>query len=86
MSAEHEYGEPVEYQIMWKSGAVETIKAHQVSWPNNLRFSMFGASQGGAARTIQFHGEFNGRWQLVLSANEDDMISVRNLSSLGEPS
>ena len=69
---------PQRYEITWLSGHVETVAAHQVSWPNNLT-RMFGGSSEG--QRIQFHAEIDGRWALQLSAREDDIRTVRNVTN-----
>lgn len=52
------------YQVIWKSGHVEDIQAHQVTWPDHA-LSLF-------------------RWQLILAAPEDDITSVRLMTSVPE--
>jgi hypothetical protein len=75
------------YEITWHSGHVETIHAHQVSWPNNAA-NLFGGATTKPS-LIQFMGEIDGQWTLVLSAHEDDIRTVRDVTvseSLGEES
>jgi hypothetical protein len=62
------------FELTWSSGHVETIKAHQVSYQGNS--PMFG-DPGRKAR-IDFHGEIDGHWMLILSALEDDLARIRN--------
>lgn len=66
------------FEIAWKSGHVETIDAHQVSYQGGGLFTEAGPER------MQFHGEFDGRWMLVLSALTDDLRTVRNVT-LTEP-
>jgi hypothetical protein len=73
----YERGEPDEFEVVWKSGHVDRLKAHQVTWPSNT-FDLFGGQQGPAR--VLFHGEVDGRWRLLLSALEDDIRSVRNIT------
>jgi hypothetical protein len=68
---------PQRYEITWLSGHVETVIAHQVSWPNS---SVRLFSRGDAPQRIQFHAEVDGRWTLQLSALEDDLRTVRNVT------
>lgn len=64
------------YEITWENGAIEEIQAHQVSW-SNKNWGTFGFS---GDSKINFMGEFDGRWTLVLSALERDIRKVRDLS------
>lgn len=68
-------GEPTTYEITWMSGHVERIKAHQVSWPDNLR-ALF--DQAPRPARVLFHAEIDGRWTLQLSALVDDIRLIRN--------
>ncbi|NUP18336.1 MAG: hypothetical protein HOZ81_20085 [Streptomyces sp.] len=70
-------GEPDVYEVIWKSGHVETVIAHQVSWPTNAANLFHGAN---VPTRIQFHAEVDGRWTLQLSALEDDLRTVRNVT------
>lgn len=79
----HDYGPVQTYEITWKSGHIETVLAHQVSWPRRgmaLVASGFLAGLGDEQPTpsiIQFHAELDGRWLLMLSAHEDDIRTIR---------
>jgi hypothetical protein len=68
------------YEVVWTSGHVERIQAHQVIWPHN--FDMF--SNGPPATHVMLHGEVNGHWKLVLSAPVEQIHSVR-LVTADEP-
>lgn len=75
------YGRPDLYEITWMSGHVETVIAHQVSYPHRGIF-MTGLLSGntqaeGGAPRMQMHAEINGRWCLTLSAREEDIRTVR---------
>lgn len=80
----YDYGRPDEFEIVWRSGAVDRFLAHQVTHPNNAGMSLFGASAPNARRIIQFHGCFDNHWRCVLIADEDDMHSVRNVTRMGD--
>lgn len=71
------------YEITWRSGHIETIQAHQVSTSggdNSFASAMFGVTvKTDRDPRIQFHGEFDGKWRLVLSALEQDIMTVRLL-------
>lgn len=73
----HDYGPLQAFEITWSTGHVETIHAHQVSYPGS-----FASFFGGAPRTpqIHFHGEIEGRWTLVLSCLEADLTRIRNVT------
>jgi hypothetical protein len=73
----HDYGPLQSFEITWTSGHVETIQAHQVSWPGSLP-AFFGQAE--KTPRIQFHGEIDGRWTLVLSALEADLTRIRNVT------
>ncbi|MDG4791893.1 hypothetical protein O7626_39455 [Micromonospora sp. WMMD1102] len=70
------------YEITWMSGHIETVLAHQVSWPNNGMALvpaglMFGAAQESAPSIIRMHAELDGHWTLTLSAREEDIRTIR---------
>lgn len=76
------YGEPDRYEITWMSGHIETIPAHQVSWPHRGAYMMrdvFGTAGAGdkGPDRIQMHAELDGRWKLTLSAREEDIRTIR---------
>lgn len=64
------------FEVVWNGGHVEVIRAHQVSYQGGDRFM----SSSPEPEVIQFHGEFDGRWILVLRVLGADLRSVRNLT------
>jgi hypothetical protein len=76
--SDNERGPLRSYEIIWHSGHVETIQAHQVSWPNNSAAVLFGAQ---LPRIIHFHGEIDGRWTLVLHADEAEIRTIRDVTA-----
>ncbi len=78
-----DYGPIQTYEIVWMSGHVETVLAHQVSWPKQGLFlgreGMRGLGGEGTAAPsrIQFHGHIDGHWLMTLSAREDDIRTMR---------
>lgn len=64
-------GTPDLYEVTWKSGHVEQIAAHQVIVPNFMT----------RTTRVMFHAEIDGRWTLVMYANESDIQSIRNITS-----
>ena len=75
---------PQVYEITWQTGHVETVIAHQVSHDtlktrvSVLGDGVFGADSEGAR--IKFHAEVDGRWTLQLSALEEDIRTIRNIT------
>lgn len=74
------------YEIIWTSGYVEQIQAHQVIWPqqDTPLAGMFGpvaVDQKIREPRILIHGEIDGHWLLVLSAREADIVSIRLLTA-----
>jgi hypothetical protein len=68
-----DYGPPDTYEVVWTSGHVERIQAHQVTWPLDFTFSRHDQRD----RHVMLHGEIEGRWKLVLSAPVEQIHSVR---------
>ena len=66
------------YEIAWRSGHVECIQAHQVSYQGG-GFDLFATPGERKPSRVQFHGEFDGHWRLVLSLLEDDVRTIRNV-------
>lgn len=70
---------PRHYEITWQSGHVETVIAHQVTYP--------GAADGLFGRTtprpprINFHAEIEGVWTVTLSAPEEDIRIIRDVTA-----
>ncbi|MES2211487.1 MAG: hypothetical protein V4515_15085 [Chloroflexota bacterium] len=64
------------YEITWRTGHVERIYASQVTYPG-MGLEILGRTR--TFRVIEFHGEVNGVWSLVLRADEDDLRTVRLL-------
>lgn len=75
---------PQVYEITWQSGHVEKVIAHQVSHDAlRQRIGVLGgghvAAESEGAR-IKFHAEVDGRWTLQLSALEEDIRTIRNIT------
>ena len=77
-----EYGPLDTYEIVWATGHVEYIQAHQVLMPPNDIVSAFlpGATATKKRDGWTFHGEIDGRWKLLLFAAAEDIKSVRNVT------
>jgi hypothetical protein len=70
---------------MWMSGHVEVVLAHQVTHSAlRQRIATIGdgriASESTGAR-IKFHADIDGAWTLQLSALEDDIRTIRNVTA-----
>lgn len=81
-----DYGPLRTYEITWKSGHVETVQGHQVtfdSWRLNSSYSgLFGgtATITGLDPRFSVHGEFDGHWRLVVTAPESELHSIRDIT------
>jgi hypothetical protein len=73
MSERHDYGPLISYQITWKSGHIETIQAHQVLHMGGHSDFM----RPDMPARVRFHGEFDGRWRLVMDAPGDEIHTIR---------
>ncbi|MEV6035965.1 hypothetical protein AB0L65_32750 [Nonomuraea sp. NPDC052116] len=76
---DYDYGPLQTYEVTWKSGHVERVQCHQITHPGSAAdaFGLIGIRTNQGDRRIHMHGEFDGRWLLVLSALEDDIRAIR---------
>lgn len=84
MSEHYDHGPLRTYEITWKSGHIETVQGHQVTLPPNGP-DLSGIFGGVATRReteprFMIHGEFDGRWRLVIAAPESELHSVRDVT------
>lgn len=75
---------PQVYEITWRSGHVEQVIAHRVTH-ESLRSRVAAIGRREFATTaegqrIKFHAEVGGRWTLQLSALEEDIRTIRNIT------
>jgi hypothetical protein len=73
----YDHGPLLRFEISWANGHVEYIDAHQALMP-------FDSPLLGGQDTVKrwtFHGEIDGRWQLLLTAPEADIRMVRNVTN-----
>ncbi|MFC4128862.1 hypothetical protein [Nocardia rhizosphaerae] len=77
-----EYGPMDTYEIIWASGQVERIAAHQViAPPSDLMAPLFSGATATRKRAgWMFHGEVDGHWKLLLFAPAEDIITIRNVT------
>lgn len=81
----YDYGPLRTYEITWKSGHVETVQGHQVTFTGGEALGALGALGGMATATdrdprVTIHGEIDGHWRLVLSALEADLMTIRDVT------
>jgi hypothetical protein len=73
----HDRGPLQRYQVTWRSGHIEEVAAHQVTWPMDMP-DLFGTmTKTKDAPRVMFHGEIEGHWRLILVADAADLLSVR---------
>ena len=75
--AKYDHGEPDEYEIVYKNGNVERIKAHQAICPSRITFTSMGSREH-----FMFHGEVDGKWRLLLTVDPNAVVSIRNWTRL----
>lgn len=79
----YDYGPLQTFEVTWKSGHVETIQGHQVTFDSGTSsFSGWGDISTRTQCTPRFtiHGMFGSHWRLMLTAQEDDLMSLRNVT------
>lgn len=74
--SDFDYGPLRTYEITWRSGHVERVQGHQAILSGGP--ALFGGRDKPTRFTI--HGEINGRWLLVISALEEDVRIVRDVT------
>jgi hypothetical protein len=75
---DYDYGPLQTYEVIWQSGHVERIQAHQVIWPGNAAM-LFGRTA--EVPRIVMHAQIDGHWTLMLSAPEEDIRTIRNVTT-----
>lgn len=70
-----------EYEVVWESGYVERLTASQVSW-SGRGLALFSPAPSDVPQYIHFHDTIDDKWTLVLSAKEDDIRTIRNLTRI----
>lgn len=74
----YDHGPLQTYEVIWKSGHIETVQGHQVSYTGGATMAIL----GGPEKPCRFriHGDFDGHWRLMLSGLEDDTVAIRNVT------
>lgn len=67
-----------EYEVLWRNGGRDVVRAHQVTSEGG------GFLEPSKPRRVYFHGEIDGHWRLLLSAMEDDILTIRNVTHVRE--
>lgn len=78
--SKYDYGPLQTYEVTWKSGHVERVQCHQITFHSRdtgISGGVLGVQVTHDDRRVQMHGQFDGRWLLVLSALEDDIRTIR---------
>lgn len=76
---DYDRGPLLAWEVVWRDGRTETVWAHQCLTPNIL------SVHGGTAPRVQFHGEVDGRWNLILAADDEEIVAVRNVAAAPAP-
>lgn len=78
----YDHGPLNTYEVIYTSGHVERVQAHQVLMPHDdFEFEAFRVTtRSRLEKRWTFHGEFDGHWRLVLSVPASDVKSVRNVT------
>lgn len=64
-----------DFEIIWKSGHVDHVQAHQVTWENAV---MSLTHNPNLPQRVSFMGEVDGHWRLMLDADCADIMTIRN--------
>jgi hypothetical protein len=83
--SDYDHGPLRTYEITWKSGHIETIQGHQVTFDSHRIHvdSLFGGSVATTSAVeprFTIHGEIDGHWRLLLTAPEADLLSIRDVT------
>ncbi|WP_433233907.1 hypothetical protein [Actinomadura nitritigenes] len=72
-----DYGPLRTYEITWRSGHIETVQGHQVTYTGGR--DLLGH---GPERPVRFriHGMFDDQWRLTLAGLEDDVAVIRDVT------
>lgn len=80
---DYDHGPLRAYEVVWRSGHVETVQGHQVTFSSSV--DMF---RSGPPRPSRFsiHGDFPREdggtdWRLVLHGLEDDVMVIRDVTA-----
>ena len=69
-----------EYEIVWRSGHIDRVCAHQATYRGGDSLFSRGAP---TPERFMLHGEIDGQWMLLFDALRDELLSIRNVTQLG---
>jgi len=84
-----DYGPLRSYELTWRSGYVETVQAHQITFQSDRDHGtaaiadFFGTATATRAELpprFTIHGEIDGHWRMLLTAPEADLLSIRDVT------
>jgi len=81
--AGYDYGPLRTYEIIWKSGHVDTVQGHQVTFGADVPgFTIFPGRRDAVpqASRVKIYGQFGPHWRMVLYALEDDISTIRDVT------
>jgi hypothetical protein len=79
----HDYGPLRSYEVTWRSGHIETVQGHQVTFDSSrlAMLTMIPGKLPDLPPMFHIHGQFPGdRWRLVLMGPEADLLSIRDVT------
>lgn len=81
--SDYERGPIQTYEVVWMSGHVERVLAHQVTLPMPDMGGIFSAisTTTDRVRMVTFHAEIDGHWMVTLTAREEDIRTIRNVTA-----
>lgn len=71
---EYDNGPLQTFEITWLNGHVEQVRGHQVTTTGG------GGILGPGPRRFTIHGDIHGHWRLIITALEDDVRIIRNVT------
>jgi hypothetical protein len=70
----YDHGPLQTWQLIWKNGHVEEVRAHQCLLPIS---NPFFSDHEHERNRVTFHGEIDGHWKLVLDVDYSEIASIR---------
>ncbi len=86
----HDYGEPTTYMVTWAGSKrkTEPVLAHAINFPThgvNPKKDYPSSPVSDGQSHIRFYAAIGGKWRLVLSAKEEEIVSIRPILPEPEP-
>lgn len=73
-----DYGPLRTFEVVWKSGHVETVQGHRVHFSGGESAAIFGSRE--RPGRFKVYGDFPDGWRLVLMGLEDDVVTIRDVT------